>query len=381
MAEQTIFVACAPGLEPLLVDELRSLGLASPRAIVGGVELRGGASQLYRVLIGCGLGLRVLVRIGAFVASDFARLEREAKRIDWAAWIDPRRGVEVRASARRSRLYHTGAIAERIERAIAAQLGPLVPPAEHESRARVQVRIERDRCEVSIDVTGAPLHKRGWRLQTGKAPLREDIARALLLLAGFERGMALIDPMCGAGTLVIEAATIAAGLAPGQGRRFAIMDMPGFDAELFARERDRVAELLVPSEPTAILLGRDRDAGAIASARANAERAGVAPFVRFEQGSVGQALPATGISPGAGGLALITNPPWGQRVGDVARLRNLYASIGNFARVLEGLTHIGLATPDRALAGATGLELEDRVWTDHGGTRLGLWTRRAIMRP
>jgi putative N6-adenine-specific DNA methylase len=364
-----IFVACAPGLESLLVDELRDLDLDVERSLPGGAELVGGPDVLYRVLLGCGLGLRVLVRIAKFTAREFAKVERELDRIDWSRWVGAGASIEVRASARRSRLYHTGAIAERVERAIARQvvLGDATEPTS------VYVRNEGDRIEVSIDACGAPLHKRGWRVEPGKAPLREDIARALLRLVGFAPDWGLLDPVAGAGTLVIEAATIAAGLPPGGGREFACMRWPDFDAQALARAK---ARFVARDEGRAPLLGRDRNEGAVAIATANAARAGVGERVRFEARSIGDRTLPSELCSYAGSVALIANPPWGHRVGDVARLRNLYASFGQLARALakHRPIAIGLVTPDRMLAGATGLGLNARVWTDQGGTRIGLWT-------
>lgn len=375
-----IFVACAPGLEPLLVEELRELELEVERALPGGVELVGDAGVLVRVLLGCGLGLRVLVRIASFVARDFARLERELDRVEWARWVEPGARVEVRAHARRSKLHHTGAIIERVELALGRALELREAGEgedEDEARTMIHVRNDQDRVELSIDACGAPLHKRGWRLEPGKAPLREDIARALLRCLGFAAPWALLDPVAGSGTLVIEAATIAAGLLPGVGRQFACTRWPGFDAGLFARVQARgSARAIEPSPPP--LLGRDRSAGAVAIAQANAGRAGVGERVRFEARSLGDRTLPLDLRDHVGPLALVGNPPWGQRVGDIGRLRNLYASFGNLARTLgrERPVEIGLVTPDRMLAGATGLGLEARVWTDQGGTRIGLFTGR-----
>ncbi|MFV8755081.1 THUMP domain-containing class I SAM-dependent RNA methyltransferase [Nannocystaceae bacterium ST9] len=367
-----LFVACAPGLEPLLADELRELELDVERSLPGGVELVGDQATLDRVLLGCGLGLRVLVRVAGFVARDFAKLERELDRLDWTAWIRPGDTLEVRATARRSRLHHTGAIAERVERAVARQLA-LGHEQAGGAHTSVYVRNEADHVEVSIDACGAPLHKRGWRLEPGKAPLREDIARALLRLVGFQPDWALLDPVAGSGTLVIEAATIAAGLPPGLGREFACQRWPGFDARDLARARARFTP---PPPSRAPLIGRDRNEGAATIANHNAARAHVDDRVQFESRSLGDRTLPLELTTYPGHVALLANPPWGHRVGDVARLRNLYAALGNLARTLARTRpiHIGLVTPDRMLAGATGLGLTAKIWTDQGGTRIGLWT-------
>lgn len=382
-----LFVACAPGLEPMLVEELRELGIEAPAATAGGVGCFGDLAAIYRLNLGCGLGLRVLERAAEFMVRDLSKLERVAGALEWERWLSPERGVRVRAHAKRSRLYHTKAIVERIEKGIAKRTGGRVQAhpdtaqgpgggevgeGEHEP-ILVQVRIIRDRCTVSIDTTGTLLHKRGWRAATGKAPLREDIARALLRLSGWRPGMALFDPLAGAGTLPIEAATIAAGLPPGVGRSFSCMSAPGFDRELFEAVRAQLQH--PPSDAPASIVGGDRDAGVIESARANAARAGVADRVELVQRSLGDpTLPALLGT----GSALISNPPWGHRTGDVSRLRDLYATLGQLAQRLPKPVQVAIVTADTALAGATKLGLDRRVLTDHGGIKVGLWTGRLL---
>ena len=375
-----LFVACAPGLEPLLAAELRGLGVEEVVATVGGVGCFGDRGTIYRINLGCGLGLRVLIRVAEFFVRDFAKLERASGTLAWEQWLSPgpdnKLAVRVRGHTKRSRLYHTRGIAERVERGIAKRLGAHVELRADEAEGPgggelgegreeptlVQVRIVRDRCTISVDATGTMLHKRGWRLQTGKAPLREDIARAALSLSGWQPGMALFDPCAGAGTLAIEGATLAMGRPPGVLRSFACQHQPGFDAELFAKIK---AELHAEPEAHGCILGADRDAGVVEAARANAGRAQVSERLEFLQRSVGDAqLPALE----GRGVALVTNPPWGQRTGDRKRLRNLYASLGQLARRLPRPTRVLLVTSDPSLAGATKLGLEQ------GGVRIALWS-------
>jgi putative N6-adenine-specific DNA methylase len=381
-----LFVACAPGLENLLEQELDELGVEETAVTQGGVSCFGDRESIYRINLGSGLGLRVLVRMADFIVRDFAKLERVAKALEWERWLIRGSGgqlsVRVRAHAKRSRLYHTNAIVERIERSIARRL-------EGEVRVRpdvgqgpgggelgdggleptlVQVRIMRDRCTISVDTTGTLLHKRGWRQQTAKAPLREDIARALLRVSGWRPGMALFDPVAGAGTIPIEAATITAGLPPGANRSFSCMQQPQFDAARFEAIRKQLSR---GAQPAASLIGCDRDGGAVEAARANAARAGVQQLVEFIERSVGdKQIPALV----GDGVALLANPPWGLRTGDPARLRNLYASLGNLALQLPRPTRIGLITTEAALAGATKLGLERQLTTEQGGVKIGLWT-------
>ena len=381
-----LFVACAPGLEDLLVEELTELGVEEAVAVPGGASCFGDLDTLYRINLGSGLGLRVLVRVAEFFVRDFAKLERVAADIEWERYLGIEEGVRVRAHSKRSRLYHTKAIAQRVERGIVARLGgrgakvdvhadTAVGPGGGElgsverQPTLVQVRMVRDRCTISVDTTGTMLHKRGWRAATAKAPLREDIARALLRLSGWTPGMALFDPATGSGTLVIEAATIAMGRPPGDARSFAFVRQPSFDAARFEAQREGLRGPAHTGRVT--LLGCDRNEGAVEAANGNAGRAGVEGLVEFVQRSVGAAeLPTL---EGAG-VVLIANPPWGRRTGDRGRLRNLYASLGNLARRLPRPTRIALVTSDASLAGATGLGLERRVDTDHGGVKISLWT-------
>jgi len=379
-----LFVASAPGLEPLLEAELAALGVEEATAVPGGVSCFGDLATIYRINLGSALGLRVLVHIAEFFARDFRKLERVAGALEWERWLAPERGVRVRAHAKRSRLYHTSGIAERIERGIEQRSkGKLRLRADEaqgpgggelgEGRREptlIQVRLVRDRCTISVDTTGTLLHKRGWREQTGKAPLREDIARALLNASGWTPGMALVDPVAGSGTLVIEAATIAAGLPPGYGRTFSFMDQPEFDRALFEGIREQLRRPAVASEAT--LIACERDAGAIEAAQANAERAGVRDRIVFLERSVGdaEAMPFAECGPG---VALLANPPWGLRTGDPARLRNLYASLGQLAERLPKPVRIGLVTNETSLAKATKLPLTRAVATDQGGVKISLW--------
>ncbi len=377
-----LFVASAPGLEALLARELEALGVEEAAAVPGGVSCFGDHETIYRLNIGCGLGLRVLVHIAEFIVRDFRKLERVAAALEWEQWLNPDRGVRVRAHAKRSRLYHTKAITERIERGIELRTEGRIRLRADDARGPgggdlaegsreptlIQVRLVRDRCTISVDTTGTLLHKRGWRQQTGKAPLREDIARAVLQLSGWRPGMALLDPLAGSGTLAIEAATIAAGLPPGCKRNFACMEQPGFDRASFEGVK---AELVRPAQGSASVIGCERDAGAIAAAKANAARAGVTEQVEFYQRSLGDSqVPELH----GDGTVVVANPPWGLRTGDPARLRNLYASFGNLARQITNKpVRVGLVTNENVLAHATKLPLTRALTTDHGGVKVGVW--------
>ncbi len=360
-----LFAACAPGLEPLLADELAALG-AAPDVVRGGVEVDADPTRLHRAHLETGLASHLLVRVQAFRAHSFAELERGATRVDWARFLSPGAPLAFRARAKKSRLYHTGAIAERVRGAVEAQLGALPEP--DDGAPALLARIERDRCTLSLDTSGEPLHRRGYRLATGKAPLREDLARALVRVSGWDPETPLADPFCGSGTIAIEAAILARGLPPGRLRAFALERTPLFDATLFGRLRAE-AEARALERAPAPIWASDRDPGAVEATRANAERAGVLADLRLDQTPLGKARIAADAPPRG---ALVTNPPHGERVGDPRTLRALHQTLG---RIVPPEWRVALLVRDRRLALATGLDLHTALLTDSGGSKVRMMVR------
>jgi putative N6-adenine-specific DNA methylase len=222
----------------------------------------------------------------------------------------------------------------------------------------------RDRCTVSVDSSGALLHRRGYRQATAKAPLRETLAAAMLLGSGWTPDRPLLDPFCGAGTVAIEAAMIARGIAPGLLRAarpdgFAFMQWPGFDATLWERLTSEAREAVRPAA-AAPIVASDRDAGAIEAARANAERAGVQESIALEQRTL------SAVPPLPTGGWIVTNPPYGARLGDRGPLRALYARLGAIAASLEGWS-LALLSGDPMLEGQLALPLAERWRSSNGG--------------
>lgn len=341
-ADLEIFLAAPPGLEPVLADEAQELGFAEPVVVPGGVAIRGNWPEVWRanlVLRGAG---RVLVRIGAFYAVHLAQLDKRARRLDWAGILAPGIALRVDAACQGSRIYHAGAAAERVARAAAEALGGVVAA---DAATRILVRIVDDFCTISLDTSGEPLHKRGAKLEVGKAPLRETLAALLLRDCGYRGTEPVLDPMCGSGTLVIEAAEIACGLAPGRARAFAFERLAGFDPGAWAQLCAGAAR-----PAPAWFLGYDRDAGAIGMARANAARAGLDGVASFHVQPI-SALARPDTPPGL----VIVNPPYGERIGELGDLRALYASFGRVMRQGFAGWRVGLITSEPALAHATGL--------------------------
>ena len=368
----SMFAITAPGLESLAAAELRAIGANKVRAEEGGVGFSGGREVLYAANLWLRTASRVLVRVAAFHASEFHELERRARRVPWDQYAVPGRAVRFRVTCRKSRLYHSDAVAQRFAGAAAATLGDTAVAGKAASSGSDDqddddggaqlfvVRIAHDECTVSADSSGVLLHQRGYRQAVARAPLRETLAAAMLLAAKWNPAAPLVDPMCGSGTIGIEAALLARRLAPGRHRDFAFQRWPDADArawtELLAR-----AEAGVVTGAIAPIVCADRDAGAVAATRANAERAGVSNDIDAREGAI-SSIEASGESGW-----LVTNPPYGVRIGDGDKLRSLYAQLGHVARaVFPGWT-LALLAADRTLASQLRLSLEPRMATSNGG--------------
>ena len=360
------FAVTAPGIEPLCAAELRALGIDG-RVVEGGVEWTGDIASVMRANLWLRTASRVLVRVAEFRAKAFFELELNAKKIPWATYLAPGARVAFRVTARKSKLYHTGAIAERLGGAVTAAVrGAQVVDFTDDEEATgalpqlFVVRFAHDVATVSVDSSGALLHLRGYRQAVAKAPLRETLAAATLLGADWTGDVALTDPMCGSGTIPIEAAMIARRIAPGKRRTFAFLDWPNVDRAQWTQLVDDAVKQELPASPVAIE-GSDRDEGAIVAARANAERAGVTGDVVFAV----QPISAIGAAPPPG--LVVSNPPYGVRVGESDRLRNLYAQLGNALRAKRSGWRLALFSADKQLERQTKLEFDERFRTKNGG--------------
>lgn len=362
------FVACLPGLEPILASELDALGLARRTITAGGVEGRADRTTFQRVLLESGVGTHVLVRIGSFRARAASELRRKIASVDWALWLDPRGVYPVRATSRRSRLYHTGAIErETVQGMQDAGLRGASGKGARDAHDHpiVRVRIEHDEVTVSLDPTGEPLHRRGWRLESGKAPLREDLAHALVLASGWDRTSRLIDPFVGSGTIVIEAARLARRMPPGSGRSFAVRGFLPWNEQEWNNVQRHARERTLERLPFPIV-GTDRNDGAIAHARANAERAGVLADLVLERRALRDA-PLPSRADASPPCAVVTNPPYGRRLDDPKTLLPLFQTFGTRVRALPMGSRVALMAAERRLVYATGLRYRSLFQTNAGG--------------
>lgn len=373
-APRDLFLAAPPGLEEVLACEARAAGFAVTGTLPGGVTVPGGWREVWRANLALRGAGRVLVRLGGFRALHLAQLDKRARRFPWAEVLRPDMPVRVEATCRASRIYHAGAAAQRIGRAIAEELGAPVVTGETaegaEAPLRLLARIEDDFCGFSIDTSGAPLHRRGTKQAVGKAPLRETLAALFLRRCGYAGTEPVLDPMCGSGTFLLEAAGIAAGHLPGRARAFAFERLATFDAEAVAALR------AAPPGPWPDLAfhGFDRDAGAVRMAQANAERAGLSDLCAFACRPVSDLTRPDG-PPGL----VIVNPPYGGRIGTKGLLRALYGSLGGVLRARFSGWRVGLVTSEDALARATGLPFgPPDAPVPHGPLKVRLWRTGAL---
>lgn len=398
-----LFAVAAPGTEDLVASELRALpGTRDLLEQPGGVEWTGDLSSLYRANLQLRTASRVLLRVGELHALRFDELRRKAALLPWRRFAG---GAGVRllvsATAHRCRLIHSGALAERVALAIADSGVAVLPSDSIDAMApsdpsdprrtdgsarsidrtdgsarsidktderpadldgddgeagalRVLVRGEADRFVLSVDTSGALLHRRGYRLDAAPAPLRETLAAALLMRLGWTGAAPLCDPTCGSGTILIEAALLLMRRAPGRLRRFGFQDWPGFDERLWRRLLDEAAALERPLPPGRIF-GADLDARMAAAARENARRAGLdGDQVRIAVADVTRSgLPSVA---GEAGLVLC-NPPYGRRLeksGGQGLVR-IYRGLGRFAASRPGSPwRLAILTTSPGLAAKAG---------------------------
>ena len=366
MSTPRAFVASVPrGFGDLLAKEIREFGGLDVRERGNTVAFTGTLEVAYRICLESRVASRVHLELLRFEAADDAAIYAALRGIDWSMHIEAAGTLACEWSGRHPAISNTHFGTLRLKDAICDALrersGRRPDIATFEPSVRVHAHAVGTRVTVSLDLSGEGLHRRGWRGDTGEAPLRENIAAGILLRAGWPEIAAadggFVDPMCGAGTFVIEAARMAAGIPANHRRRyFGFLGWKGHDAELWRRiveqgETRAVAGLTACREKGLRLLGRDQDRRLLRDAAINASHAGVAEITAFENGTLDSAVPTA-----TSGL-LCTNPPWGLRLGDQAAARAVHAELGVVLRerfagwdaaVLSGDASLGLELGLRA---------------------------------
>lgn len=325
------FVTCAPGIERLLYREIKELRLAKPEQQVGGVQFHGTLADAWLANLWLRTAVRVLMRVARFEARTADALYEGATAVDWGQFITAEQSLVVDAQTKDSTLDHSLFVAQRIKDAVVDQFrardGVRPSVDKEDPDLGIHVHLYRDRCTLLVDTSGGSLHKRGWRRFQGRAPLAETLAAAAILDSDWDRRAPLLDPFCGSGTILVEAAWIASGTPPGMLReRFGFERWKGHDAPRWQKMRaDAIGAIRFP--PKLILHGSDASTQAVAGAIENLAAAGMTQHVGIE------AAPLAAFEPKRGWNAwIVTNPPYGERIGDERDLMHLYREFGRILR-------------------------------------------------
>jgi len=364
MSRHTLYAPCPRGLEAALVDELRALGAAEVRPGSAGVAFGADLEGAYRVCLWSRLASRVLLQLARFPAPDPDALYAAARALPWHQQLGPDQtlAVDCSGSAPWLRDSRFGALKlkDAVVDAVRDHYGERPSVDARRPDLRVALHLARGRATVSLDLAGDSLHRRGYRLEGARAPLKENLAAGILVLAGWPevaaRGGALFDPMCGSGTLLIEAALLAGDIAPGLDRDyFGFFGWLGHDGGLWARllaeAEGRRAAGLARIPP---IFGRDADGRAVAAARENIERAGLSGRITVEKGE----LTSAGLPPGLPPGLLVSNLPYGERIGEVQALTPLYRALGRQLARHYDVWAAALFVADTPLAQALGLKAD-----------------------
>jgi len=366
----TFFAPTAKRMEELLATELRALGASSVHAERAGTSFRGSLEVAYRACLWSRIANRVLLPLATFPAPTPHALYEGARTIRWADHLSARHTLAVDCATSTSGITHSHFAALKTKDAIVDQLRectgarPSIDVARPD--VRVNVYLHDDRAVISLDLSGESLHRRSYRQQAGTAPLKENLAAAVLLLAEWpqqaQAGVPLLDPMCGAGTLPIEAALIAASIAPGRGRQyFGFLRWRGHDPAVWTRLQQEAAECERRDlKRLPVIRGFDADSAAVRMALANVERAGLRGMVHIEKRALADCEPIPSRLEGAMRGVFVTNPPYGERLGDAQELGALYAALGDILRrKFVGWTGY-ILTGNRELAKRIGLRSTHR---------------------
>jgi len=323
MNQLTLFLPCAAGVEDYLAPEVQTITGLSGADVVkrrGGVWVNGSWRAVQLLNLHCRLAQRVLVELSFTEYRNERDLYEAASAVAWEIWFTPRQSIKVEVTAQHSPLTSLNFAALKIKDAVCDRFrdkahGVRPDVDTRNPDVRIYAHLTTDSCTLYIDTSGEPLFKRGWREDTGDAPLKETLAAAMLAASGWADGdgdlPVLYDPCCGSGTVVIEAAQIACNIAPGSLRRFAFEKYLPFQAHVWTAIREEAQSRVVRPEPgqPALIYGSDVAFRMVDFARRNAERAGVADVIAFRGGDALQRMP-----PVEQGGVMLLNPPYGERI-------------------------------------------------------------------
>ena len=325
-AAHVFFASCPRGLEPILNTELEALGATELVLAHGGLAFVGDFPLCYRVNLESRIASRILWRVYHGRYRDAEEIYQAAYSLPWPEWFSPTETIKVKVSAQHCPLKSLDFVTLRIKDAVCDKFKLLttVRPSvdTHRPDIRIDAFLQHDNVALYLDTSGEPLFKRGLRKSSGEAPLRENLAAGILRLSGWAPDQPLLDPMCGSGTILMEAAQMARNISPGLGRRFAFEKLNNFDRKTWSNLCDMSRSRQTPGAPV-LIEGCDRHGMALRAAEANLRAAGLADAVRLTQADVLE------LSPPAAEGVLVTNPPYGVRLGDEVELAKFYPRLGD----------------------------------------------------
>ena len=319
------------GLEAVVSRELKALGFDDLKFEDGRVHFSGGLDAIVRANLWLRSADRIVLQIGEFTALDFGELFDRTRELPWEQWLPRDAEFPVTGRSSKSQLHSVPdcqrivkkAIVERLREAYSVdwfeETGSLYP---------IEVSVLKDNVKLTIDTSGSGLNKRGYRKLTAKAPLRETLAAAMVQLSVWNPERPFVDPFCGSGTIAIEAALIATNRAPGLNRVFACSDWPQIEDSIWEHAWQEAKDLMRPA-PEELLIGTDVDPVVLGMARYHANKAGVGELVHFQQ------RPFHELSSAKKYGCVITNPPYGERMGEEAEVERIYASMAGVFNKLE----------------------------------------------
>ncbi len=376
--DERFFAPCPRGLEQVLRSELDTLGARSLHVTEGGVAFRGPLDLCYRINLGSRIASRVLWQVGHAAYRTEEDLYREALALPWPTWFASRRTIKVKVSARHCPLNSLDFATLRIKDAVCDRFRADTNRRPSVDTRKPDVRIDAflDPATVTyyLDTTGEALFKRGFRRTGGAAPLRENLAAGILHLADWTPEAVLLDPMCGGGTFLIEAALMACGIPPGWGRSFAFEKLKPFDPAAWARARE-ASQNRRQDLPPATIYGCDRSPVALETARRNLQAAGIGQGVELQQADVLTLEP-----PAERGL-LVTNPPYGVRQSSEAELLEFYPRLGDALKQRFPGWRACLFTADLRLPKLIGLATSRRTPLFNGSLECRLYEFRLVRGP
>ena len=359
-----------PGLEDAAATELTALGCQAVARLRRAVRFQTDLAGYYRLHLQARLPFRLLLELAQFPCRSKDELYDGVQRaVDWSRWLPPGATFRVDATGSAPGLNHSHYSALQVKNALVdlqrQQWGARSSVDLDNPDLSIHLHLGGGEAALSLDGSGGSLHRRGYRAAMGLAPLKENLAAGLIALTGWDGSVPLADPLCGSGTLLIEAACLALGRAPGLGRHFALERWPKFDSQLWQQERQAASDLARETLPSgaalAPIVGREQDPGVLDQAHSNAEAAGIASALELSLGDCRDFMPPPG--PGI----LVCNPPYGERIGEREGLETLYADLGRMVKERCGGWSLWLLSGNPELTGALKMKASRRIPISNGG--------------